>query len=87
MPICDHRGVIINDPILLKIADDRFWLSIADSDIVLFARAVAAERKLNVRVFEPDVSPLAIQGPKPTTSWATCSVKTSSTSSSSTFVT
>ena len=64
VPICDHRGVIINDPILLKIADDRFWLSIADSDIVLFARALAAERKLNVRVFEPDVSPLAIQGPK-----------------------
>ena len=64
VPICDHRGVIINDPILLKIADDRFWLSIADSDLVLFARAVAAERKLNVRVFEPDVSPLAIQGPK-----------------------
>ena len=56
--------MIINDPILLKVADDRFWLSIADSDIVLFARAVAAERKLNVRVFEPDVSPLAIQGPK-----------------------
>ncbi|MEM8698047.1 MAG: glycine cleavage T C-terminal barrel domain-containing protein, partial [Pseudomonadota bacterium] len=64
VPICDHRGVLINDPILLKLAEDRYWLSIADGDLLLFARAVAAERSLDVTVFEPDVAPLAIQGPK-----------------------
>jgi glycine cleavage system aminomethyltransferase T len=61
--LCNHDGVIINDPILLKLDDTRYWLSIADNNIVLFARAIAAERGLNVRVFEPDVSPLAVQGP------------------------
>ena len=64
VPICDHRGVITNDPIMLKLADDRFWFSIADSDMLLWARAVAGERGLDVEVFEPDVHPLAVQGPK-----------------------
>ena len=62
--LCNHAGTIINDPILLKLADDRFWLSIADSEVILWARAIAAERRLEVTVSEPDVSPLAIQGPK-----------------------
>lgn len=62
--ICDHRGVILNDPILLKLAEDRFWLSIADSDVLFWARSIAGERKLDVTIFEPDVSPLAIQGPR-----------------------
>ncbi len=64
VPICDHRGAILNDPVLLPLADDLVWLSIADSDMVLWARAIAAERGLDVTVSEPDVSPLAIQGPK-----------------------
>lgn len=63
-PICDHRGVLINDPILLRLGPDRFWFSIADSELRLWARAVAAERGLDVEVTEPDVSPLAVQGPK-----------------------
>lgn len=63
VPICDYDGFLINDPVLLKLAEDRFWLSIADSDIVLWAGAVARERRLDVRVFEPDASPMAIQGP------------------------
>ncbi len=62
--ICDHRGTIFNDPILLKLADDLFWLSIADSDVELWARSIAAERGLNVDICEPDVSPMALQGPK-----------------------
>lgn len=61
--LCDHRGVLINDPVLLKLAEDRYWLSIADSDVRLWARAVAAERGLDVEVSEPDVSPMAVQGP------------------------
>ena len=62
--LCNHEGVLINDPILLKLDEDRFWFSIADSNIWFWARAIAAERRLRVRVSEPDVSPLAIQGPK-----------------------
>ncbi len=61
--LCNHAGTIINDPILLKLSDQRYWLSIADSDILLWARAIAAERGLDVEVTEPDVSPLAVQGP------------------------
>ncbi|MEM6550263.1 MAG: glycine cleavage T C-terminal barrel domain-containing protein [Pseudomonadota bacterium] len=62
--ICDHRGVLINDPILLMLAEDRYWFSIADGDLRLWARAIAAERNFDVQVFEPDVAPLAVQGPK-----------------------
>ena len=62
--LCNHRGSIVNDPILLKLADDLYWLSIADSDVGLWATAIAAERGLDVEVSEPDVSPMALQGPK-----------------------
>lgn len=64
VPICNHRGTIINDPIVLKLADDRFWLSIADSDMLFWSRAIAAERNFQVDICEADVSPLAVQGPK-----------------------
>jgi glycine cleavage system aminomethyltransferase T len=64
VPLCNHRGTIINDPIILKLADDLYWLSIADSDIWFWAGAIAAERGLDVEVSEPDVSPMALQGPK-----------------------
>lgn len=64
VPLCNHHGAIINDPILLKLADDLYWLSIADSDICLWAGMVAAERGFDVEVSEPDVSPMALQGPK-----------------------
>ena len=63
-PMCNHDGVLINDPMALKLADDRWWLSIADSDVLLWCQAVAAERGMDCRVFEPDVSPLGVQGPK-----------------------
>ena len=63
-PMCDHDGILINDPMVLKLAEDRFWISIADSDVLLWCRAVAAERGLDCRVFEPDVSPLGVQGPR-----------------------
>jgi len=64
VPIVDIDGGMINDPILLKLADDKFWLSIADSDLLLFAKGLAIGADLNVHVSEPDVSPLAVQGPK-----------------------
>lgn len=62
--ICDHRGTLINDPIALKINEDCYWLSIGNSDIWFWARCVAGERGFDVEVNEPDVSPLAVQGPK-----------------------
>jgi aminomethyltransferase len=64
VPLVNHQGVLINDPICLKLADDLYWLSIADSNIWFWASAIAAERGLRVEVSEPDVSPMAIQGPK-----------------------
>jgi glycine cleavage system aminomethyltransferase T len=63
-PLCDEHGGIVNDPIALKLADDRYWLSIADSDVRLWVAGIAWGRGYDVRVFEPDVSPLALQGPK-----------------------
>ncbi len=63
--VCNHAGTLINDPIILKRANDCFWLSIADSNILFWARAIAAERQMKVEVTEPDVSPhAAVQGPK-----------------------
>lgn len=64
VPICNHDGHLINDPVLQRLSSDCFWLSIADSDLLLWAQAIAAERRLDVRVTEPDASPLAVQGPR-----------------------
>lgn len=62
-PMCDHQGRLINDPVVLRVAEDRYWLSLADSELLLWVRAIAGERGDDVMVFEPDVSPLALQGP------------------------
>jgi len=62
--ICAPDGGIVNDPILLKLAEDRFWLSLADSDALLFALGVQAFAGLDVQIREPDVSPLQLQGPR-----------------------
>lgn len=63
VPLCDYNGWLINDPVLLKLDEERYWLSVADSDIHLWAGAIGQERGWDVQVSEPDVSPLAIQGP------------------------
>ena len=62
-PMVDHAGRLMNDPLVLRVDEDRWWLSLADSDMVFWCRAVAAERGLDVAVELPDVSPLAVQGP------------------------
>jgi aminomethyltransferase len=62
--ITDQDGGIINDPILLKLGENHFWLSIGDSDVLLWAKGVAATSGMDVQVREPDVSPLQLQGPK-----------------------
>lgn len=62
--ITNADGGILNDPIMLRLAEDRFWISLADSDILLWAQGVAVHAGLDVTIREPDVSPLQLQGPK-----------------------
>ena len=57
-------GGIINDPVLLRLGEKHFWLALADSDVLLWARGVALRSGLKVQITEPDVSPLQVQGPK-----------------------
>lgn len=64
VPLVDENGGIINDPVLLKLDEDHFWLSLADSDVLLYAKGLAHGLGLDVNLCEPDVSPLAIQGPR-----------------------
>ena len=64
IPLIDDAAGMLNDPVLQKLDNDRFWLSIADSDILLWAKGLAYGMRLDVQIEEPDVSPLAIQGPK-----------------------
>ena len=62
--ITNEDGGLLNDPVLLKLADNRFWISLADSDILLWAQGVAVNTEFDVNIFEPDASPLQLQGPK-----------------------
>ncbi|MEX0304492.1 MAG: dimethylsulfoniopropionate demethylase, partial [Leisingera sp.] len=64
MPAIDRDGGMLNDPVLVKLADDHYWISVADSDYLHYVLGIADALALNVRVWEPDVSPLAVQGPK-----------------------
>lgn len=64
IPVVDDKGGMLNDPVAVKHSNDRWWISIADSDLLYWVKGLALGRRLNVEVFEPDVSPLAIQGPK-----------------------
>lgn len=64
LPLCDENGTLINDPIAIKHSDNLWWLSIADSDVYLWAKGLATGFSLDVKVSEPNVWPLAIQGPK-----------------------
>jgi aminomethyltransferase len=57
-------GGIINDPVLLRLEENRFWLSLADSDVLLWAMGVAHNSGMNVQIHEPDVGPVQVQGPK-----------------------
>lgn len=64
MPAIDRDGGMLNDPVLVKLAEDHFWISVADSDYLQYVLGVADALAMDVRVWEPDVSPLAVQGPK-----------------------
>ena len=62
--ITNNEGGLLNDPVLLRLAENHFWLSLGDSDILLWAQGVAVNSGFNVNIIEPDVSPLQLQGPK-----------------------
>jgi len=64
IPLVDERGGMLNDPVLIKHSPERFWVSIADSDVLYWAKGLAYGHRFQVEIFEPDVSPLAVQGPK-----------------------
>ncbi len=64
LPLADEKGLLVNDPVGMRVEDDHWWLSIADSDVKLWASGLAAGAGLDVCVTEADVWPLAVQGPK-----------------------
>ena len=64
VPIVDETGGMLNDPVAVKVTEDRWWISIADSDLLYWVKAIAHGWRLDVLVDEPDISPLGIQGPK-----------------------
>ena len=63
-PIIDDKAGLINDPVILKLDEQRWWISIADSDVILFAKGLAIGNKFDVKIFEPNVNILAVQGLK-----------------------
>src|SRR2546422_6449701 len=62
--LTDEQGGLINDPVLTRLAKDRFWLSTADSDVLLWAKGVAYHSDFDVQIRQPDVSPMQVQRPK-----------------------
>lgn len=62
--ITAEDGGIINDPVLLRLGENHFWLALADSDVLLWAKGVALNSGLDVKICEPDVSPMQVQGPR-----------------------
>ena len=63
-PIIDDNAGLINDPVVLRINENKWWISIADTDVILFAKGLAIGNKFDVKVIEPNVDIMAIQGPK-----------------------
>jgi aminomethyltransferase len=62
--ITSPEGGILNDPILLRLEENRIWLSLADSDVLLWCKGLAYSSGMNVKIAEPDVAPVQIQGPR-----------------------
>jgi aminomethyltransferase len=62
--ITAEDGGIVNDPVLLRLGENHFWLALADSDVLLWVKGVALNSGLDVKIREPDVSPMQVQGPK-----------------------
>jgi dimethylsulfoniopropionate demethylase len=63
-PIIDDQAGIINDPVVLKLSEEKWWVSVADSDVILFAKGLAIGHKFEVKIIEPNVNIMAVQGSK-----------------------
>ena len=63
-PIIDNKGGIINDPVVLKLSDEKWWISLSDSDVGLYAKGLAIGYNFEVEISEPDVDIFSVQGPK-----------------------
>lgn len=63
-PTIDDQGRILNDPLVMNVKPDTWWISIADTDVLLYAKGIAIGMGLEVNINEPNVNPLAVQGPK-----------------------
>ena len=63
-PIIDSKGGLINDPVILRHNDEKWWISIADSDVILYAKGLSAGFEFDVQVIEPNVDIIAVQGPR-----------------------
>ena len=63
-PIIDDQAGIINDPVVLKLNEEKWWISVADSDVILFAKGLAIGNNFDVKIIEPNVDIMAVQGPK-----------------------
>ena len=63
-PIIDDQAGIINDPVVLKLNEEKWWISVADSDVILFAKGLAIGNNFDVKIVEPNVDIMAVQGPK-----------------------
>ena len=61
--LCNDKGGVLNDPVLLRLAEDEFWFSISDSDLLLWLQGVNISKKYDVIIDEIDVCPVQIQGP------------------------
>ena len=62
--LTEKDGGIVNDPVLLKLSQNHYWLSIADSDVLLWCKGIASSKHFEIKLNEPDVFPLSLQGPK-----------------------
>ncbi len=63
-PLIDFRGGIINDPVILCLAEDRYWLSVSDSDVLFWVKGIATGMGFDVEICDPGAHPLSLQGPK-----------------------
>ena len=64
IPMVDKKGFVINDPVAVKLENNRYWVSIADSDVIYYFKGLAESLDLKVKISEPDVNIISIQGPK-----------------------
>ena len=61
--LCNERGGVLNDPVLLRLSENEFWFSLSDSDLLFWLQGVNVSKKFDVEIDEIDVCPLQIQGP------------------------